>query len=465
MSNFWDYEVWGTICILGTLLLALLAANGLKRSLRFLQVSLIPTSVIAGIIILIVSGIIKPIIGKSMFETALFGGNGRNVLEMITYHALALGFIASTFRSGGKGLSGKRRAEIFNTGVTTVATYLMQGILGLVITLVIAATVMPGMFPEAGILLPFGYGQGTGQALNYGSIYESTYGFTGGRSFGLTIAAFGFLSASIGGVIYLHLIKRSFKGYDHNEAAEIFSPEDIQSSEEIPMNGGIDKLTVQIGIVVGAYLIAYMIMLGIGSLVPGLKSVVYGFNFLFGVIAAIIIMQVLKFLRKCNVVKREYANTFLMTRITKLCFDIMIVAGIAAIRIEIVRSYWAVMLVLGIVGLVSTFLYNRFVAARLFPEYETEQFLAMYGMLTGTASTGIMLLREVDGQLKTPAANNLVYQNIPAMVFGFPMMLLAAMAPKKPFPALVILIALFIVMNVILFRRSIFLHERYERKK
>lgn len=44
----------------------------------------------------------------------------------------------------------------------------------------------------------------------------------------------------------------------------------------------------------------------------------------------------------------------------------------------------------------------------------------MYGMLTGTASTGIILLREIDKDFKTPAADNLVYQNSPAIVFGFP---------------------------------------------
>ena len=80
----------------------------------------------------------------------------------------------------------------------------------------------------------------------------------------------------------------------------------------------------------------------------------------------------------------------------------------------------------------------------------------MYGMLTGTASTGIMLLREVDSKLETPAADNLVYQNIPAMIFGFPMMLLATLAPKKPAFTLLILVLFFLVMNVILFRSVIF---------
>ena len=80
----------------------------------------------------------------------------------------------------------------------------------------------------------------------------------------------------------------------------------------------------------------------------------------------------------------------------------------------------------------------------------------MYGMLTGTASTGTILLREIDPAFRTPAADNMVYQNFPAIVFGFPMMLLATLAPKKPVLTLVILALFFAVMNVILFRRSIF---------
>ena len=80
----------------------------------------------------------------------------------------------------------------------------------------------------------------------------------------------------------------------------------------------------------------------------------------------------------------------------------------------------------------------------------------MYGMLTGTASTGVILLREIDGQFKTPAADNLVYQNFPAIVFGFPMMLLATLAPKEPVITFVILVLFFIAMNLILFRSKIF---------
>ena len=84
----------------------------------------------------------------------------------------------------------------------------------------------------------------------------------------------------------------------------------------------------------------------------------------------------------------------------------------------------------------------------------------MYGMLTGTASTGIILLREIDGDFQTPAADNMVYQNFPAIVFGFPMMLLATLAPQKPVLTLIILAVFFIAMNVLLFRRQLFRKRR-----
>ena len=134
----------------------------------------------------------------------------------------------------------------------------------------------------------------------------------------------------------------------------------------------------------------------------------------------------------------------------------MVVAGVAAIRLDALENYWGVMLILGVVGLISTYAYNHFVAKKLFPDYPEEQFLMMYGMLTGTASTGTILLREIDEEFKTPAADNMVYQNFPAIVFGFPMMLLATLAPEKPALTMVILVLFFAAMNVILFRSFIF---------
>ena len=186
MGNFWDYNVWSTVSVLAVLLLGLLAANALKKNIRFLRESLVPTSVLAGVLLLVISTIYEAISGTSLFETGLFGQNGTFQLEVVTYHCLALGFVATSFRPSTRKFDKKRGAEIFNTGVTTVSTYLIQAVLGMGITVLLALFVKD-LYPASGLLLPFGYGQGSGQAMNYGSIYEAD-GFVGGKSFGLTVA-------------------------------------------------------------------------------------------------------------------------------------------------------------------------------------------------------------------------------------------------------------------------------------
>ena len=363
MENFWDYSVWSGFNLIAVLLASLLAANILRRCVGFLRNSLIPASVLGGGILILIVGVYKAFTGDILFDTEFFGGSGTNDLEVITYHTLALGFIASAFKPSKTKLTKKRAVEIFNTGVTTVSTYLLQAVFGLGISIV-AAMLVSGFFPAAGILLPFGYGQGTGQALNYGGIFENDFGFSGGKSFGLTIAALGFLSASIGGVIHLNMLKR--KGKIKLAAAKdrALRSEEIQSDDEIPMQESIDKMTIQIALIAVAYMLAYLLMWALGLLLPGLKSVIYGFNFLLGVLTATLVKLLMGWLKKKHVLKKEYTNSFLMTRASNFFFDIMVVAGIAAIRFSVLKDYWGIILIMGVVGLVITYIYNYYVAKK-----------------------------------------------------------------------------------------------------
>ena len=457
MENFWDYKVWGTINLVATLLLSLLAANMLKRKVKLLEKSLIPTSVLGGTILLVIAGFYDLITKTPMFETKFFAENGYNTLEVITYHTLALGLIASTFKSSKGKLSKQRATEIFNTGVTTVSTYLLQGFVGMGIT-ILAAMILNDFFSAGGLLLAFGFGQGTGQAMNYGNIYEIEHGFVGGKTFGLTIAAVGFICASFGGVIHLQILKRKQKRVINNvsEYEELAMQDIIQTKNEVPMQGSMDRMTIQVAFVMITYLLTYLVIFWLGELIPGMRSVIYGFNFLIGVLCAILVKQVLKLLKKTSLSSREYINDFLMTRTSNFFFDLMVVAGVAAIRLGVLKSYWGIMIILGVAGFIVTYFYNRLVAKVLFKGYPEEQFMMMYGMLTGTASTGTILLREIDGEFKTPAADNMVYQNFPAIVFGFPLMILATLAPKEPILTFCILVGFYLVMNIVLFRSFIF---------
>ena len=60
-----------------------------------------------------------------------------------------------------------------------------------------------------------------------------------------------------------------------------------------------------------------------------------------------------------------HCSSFLMTRVSNFFFDVMVVAGIAAISLGLLENYWGIIIILAIVGMGSTFLYERFVAKKL----------------------------------------------------------------------------------------------------
>jgi len=55
----------------------------------------------------------------------------------------------------------------------------------------------------------------------------------------------------------------------------------------------------------------------------------------------------------------------------------------------------------------------------------------MFGMLTGTISSGILPLRQIDPEFKTPAADQLVVGSGTGIIFGAPMLILIGLAPSS----------------------------------
>ena len=187
--------LWNVIIQFGVLAAAIIVANILRRKIPFFRKSLMPTAVLAGFLLLILRSV-----GLLHLDSQL--------LEMITYHGIAIGFIAMSLRVQKKDAGDRSSALVgAKSGALIVSVYLIQAIVGTVVVLLLAWTVMPSLFKAAGILLPMGYGQGPGQANNIGGTYEGL-GFAGGRSFGLSIAASGYLVACIVGVTVLNVLVR-----------------------------------------------------------------------------------------------------------------------------------------------------------------------------------------------------------------------------------------------------------------
>ncbi|MBQ1430467.1 MAG: sodium:glutamate symporter [Firmicutes bacterium] len=418
--------LWNPIIQLGIIAILILVANVLRRKLPFIRKTLMPTAVLAGFLMLIIR------------QTGLIGMD-TDFLEMLTYHALGIGFIALTLRvptkgSASGGLIGSK------SGALIVSTYLVQALTGLVISIGLAFTVMPDLFKASGILLPMAYGQGPGQANNIGSTYEAL-GMTGGRSFGLSLAAAGYLCACIVGVIFLNIYDRrgKIKHYDvRNELSGSVTIDTFQDHDEIPISESIDKLSIQVALIAAVYLLTYLFTWGITALLglisPGVASTVstllWGFNFILGSLVAMIVRRSFKLFRSVKLMNRQYQNNYLLSRISGLAFDYMIVAGIASINISDLKGYLLPFILMAVAGGIVTFIYLKVMCKKVYPDYPFEGFFSMYGMLTGTISSGVLLLREVDPELKTPAANNLVTGSSFGILFGAPVLLLVSMAAK-----------------------------------
>lgn len=176
-----NYLYWQLIVQFGIVSLMLLIANIVRRKVKLFRNLLFPTAIIAGFIGL---GVKYLIFGLDIqIDGQLILTN--DFLEAVTYHAIALGFIAMGLKSVKKEDTKKVNGKPFKTGLVIVNTYLLQGIVGVAITIILSYLFVE-IAPYAGLLLPMGYGQGPGQAANIGALFEEN-GFVGGKTFGLSI--------------------------------------------------------------------------------------------------------------------------------------------------------------------------------------------------------------------------------------------------------------------------------------
>ena len=116
-------EAWQWLvqfCILAT---ALLLGNVLRTKIPFLNKSLLPSALLGGLLLLIFKAFpnCREIINKPM-------------MEVVTYHALGLGFVALALKNN-KIESKSTPMKVIETGALTASTYVIQGIVGLIVSI------------------------------------------------------------------------------------------------------------------------------------------------------------------------------------------------------------------------------------------------------------------------------------------------------------------------------------------
>ncbi len=455
-------QVWGVICQIGLLLIFLLIGNLIRRVVPFLRKGNVPSALIGGLLLLCLDLILTKGCG---LEANLVVN--KRAMQIVTYHALAIGFGAMSLKIAKKGSKGSFFKAVQN-GAITGGTYMLQAAIGIVISLIFFAC-GTGLFYDSGVLLPLGFGQGPGNALTWDNNFTTlTHDaewtgptFNGQGSVGLTIASIGFIVASIVGVIYINIFKHKHE-IVLKEKALTRSVEDFEEEDEIEDSESVDKTSIQVALVVLVYAagLAIMVLFAYISKWTGVKlfnDIAWGFNFIWCVITATVVKSLIKFLYKKKIIKRKYINNYQMDRISGFAFDMMIIAGVAAIDINVLKEYALFIVIVCLAGTACTIIYVRLMCKMCFKDIQHEAFLTNFGTLTGTASNGMIFLREIDPNYETPMNNIFVVSQLPAMLFVAPLLLLLNMSAKSMtgcYIALGIFFGLFVLYTTFLILAS-----------
>ena len=457
----WDFTmanygpVWSFMAQLGLLLLFLVLGNILRRTIPLFRKCLIPSALLGGTLLLVVDLILQSF-GITLVDNRM--------MQVITYHCLAIGFAAMTLKTE-KSKIKTSNVQIFEFGALQGGTYMLQAFVGLGITLVLFLLTRYGenvVSYVCGLITPLAFGQGPGNALSWDINYTNTAAtqFAGNGSFGLSLASIGFVVASVFGVLYINIYKKrgQLKVREGQETGA-FVDQTNPEGNEIPDNESVDKFSIQMGFVALAYALAFGFMCLLGVISNFTNSIAWGFNFLWASLAAMLVKFVVKHLRKGKLMHRGYINNYQMDRISGFSFDLMIVAGVAAIEINDIRNYLLPIVILTIVGTIITYVYIHRVSRQCFKGFEHEFFLMSFGTLTGTASNGMILMKEIDPSLRSPTSSLYILSNFPAMVMIAPLLFLLNFAGGSFKSACIaggIFFVLWIAYTAFLFRRKIF---------
>ena len=408
----WDLMIY--FVFIGVLLFV---SKIIKEKVPFLNKVILPTALIAGFLGLIIS---DGFLGLVTLDR-------EGIIHEIVYHSLAIGFIAISLKRD----KNETNKKVWSTGMIIVMTYLLQAFIGVMVVIVF----FPKLFLGAGLLLPLGFGQGPGLAQSQGQSFAEGVGLLSeGAALGSTIATVGFLVGGIVGVIALNYLARKYKikvNKIHEENSRITETFEVETIKEIRV---FDTLTSQATIILVIYFAVYLTLAfletnlrEIGGIAETFAGVFHGFNFLIGILYALLFKKVLVWFDNRGKNTNFITNNYVLSNISSISFNFLIVAAVLRITREAIDQYYLLVAVMALFATVFTLLFIRFIVKKVYDEkYFVHYFLGLFGMLTGTASTGLALLKGVDPEYKSPVAEEMVVGSGTAISMALPLFALLA---------------------------------------
>lgn len=407
----------------------LLVGFVLRVTVRPLQVLYIPASVVGGLIgfALLQAGLRSgPAPGAGSEGVAEAAGTLRPIAgELIEQMAGWPGWLIAVVFAG---LLLERSGKKFSDGMRLAAR---QGIVVWIITLgqVMLGLAASWMFiaprydvpPSFGQLIETGFAGGHGTAAAMAKVWSDVLSFDAGHDLAFFFATFGLIYGVVSGVFWVNVGVRC--GW--TRAGKVRVPivrglearHDPKPSAFARVSGEVvDPLVFQVLIVAAAFgvgmLLQWLFASGASALVPEameaaergktLKAINNVPLFLFTLIGGWLVRTAMQLLGAGDLIDVQSIR-----RVVAAAMEFLIVAAIATLRIETLTAYWQPVLLLVVVGAVWAAICLLFVGRWLLPRaYWFELGLINYGMSTATTAQGLMLLRIVDPDLESGAAED-----------------------------------------------------------
>lgn len=401
----------------------MLCIGALVRSkVKSVKKMLMPTSVVAGVLGLILINTID-----STKSNAGIYVDFVNYLFTITFISIGL---TSTQRSSKQmNVSQKIAKGSLAMGFTWNILYALTPAIGAIIIILVGGYF--GMTPIHGLLIPFAFAQGPGQAATFGTIMEQQYGIVNAASVGITFSVIGFLVCFLVGV---PLIKKGIqKGIVKNtknpantayiERGYYTKDEDRSTlGNETFFSGNMDTMTFHFA-VVG---ICFMGAVGISqvvSLIPGIGATFGGMLFIYGMLTG----YLAKFIMKKFKFDHLLDNTF-QTKITGWSTDYLIVASFMAVQFGIIGNWIIPILITSVIIAIVTAIVCFYFGKRIGHDNDFDRTIGLFGTSTGTVPSGIALIRLIDPSLKNTTAIELGLMNLPMSASYVTVLTILAMA-------------------------------------
>lgn len=381
----------------------------IRTKVGFIQRMLVPASVIAGIVGFIVmnTGWITAIDGEMYIEI---------VTMLFTVTFISIGLTSNPRSKGASSSGGDVAKGSLGMGLTWNVLYALTPVVGVLIILAIGGFFE--MDAVYGLMIPFAFTQGPGQAATYGAIMENQYGIMDAATVGVTFAALGFLLCFLVGVpLARYGIRRGLaKGMKSREIEKPVERGYYKKDEEketlgneTMYSGNLDTMSFHFA-AIGICFILAIGLAELASMIPAIGATISGMLFIYGMIAGYLVKFVM---RKLGI--DHFLDNKFQSKITGWSTDYLIVASFMSVTLSVIGNWIVPIIVVSVVAMLISIALCIYFGQRYGGKNDFERTLGIYGTSMGTVPSGIALVRIVDPSLRTSTTVELGLMNIPMM--------------------------------------------------